>query len=84
MADFDECVKPFINALEKTENCEMFFPEWVYNGDGGIASVYYGFEMGQHCMINCVQSNLIFDDGWAADESFPEGVTGWIRKICDN
>lgn len=84
MADFDECVKPFINALEKMENCEMFFPEWVYNGDGGIASVYYGFEMGQHCMINWVQSNLIFDDGRAADERFPEGVTGWIRKICDN
>lgn len=83
MADFDECIKPRLNELEAMKNCELFLPEWVYNGDGGVASVFYGFEMGQHCMINWVQANLMFDDGRAADERFSDGVTGWIKSVWD-
>lgn len=83
MADFDECIKPRLKSLEAMKNCKLFLPEWVYNGDGGIGSVFYGFEMGQHCMINWVQNNLMFDDGRAAaPELLPEGVTGWIKEIC--
>ena len=83
MALFEECVAPHLGKLEGLPNCMCFFPEWVYNGDGGVGSVFYGFEMGQHCMINWIQNNLMFDDGRAADERLPEGVTGWVRSICE-
>lgn len=82
MAVFEDCVEPRIAKLNTLKNCICFFPEWVYNGDGGVSSVFYGFEMGQHCMINWIQNDLVFDDGRAADERLPEGVTGWIRDIC--
>lgn len=82
MARFDECVEPYMDKLLKMENCICFFPRWVYNGDGGVSSVFYGFEMGQHCMINWIQHNLMFDDGTPADERLPGGITGWIREIC--
>lgn len=82
MADFDECIAPRMEKLQSMKNCILFFPEWVYNGDGGVSSVHFGMEMGQHCMINWVQSNLMFDNGTPADERLPEGVTGWIRTIC--
>ncbi len=82
MATFEECVEPYLEKLAQIKNCICFFPEWVYNGDGGLSSVFYGFEMGQHCMINWVQNNLMFDNGTPADERLPGGVTGWIRSIC--
>ncbi len=84
MAIFEECVAPRLEKLRALNNCLCFFPEWVYNGDGGVSSVFYGFEMGQHCMINWVQNDLLFDDGTAADKRLPHGVTGWIRDICEN
>lgn len=83
MALFEECIEPHMDKLSQLPNCICFFPQWVYNGDGGISSVFYGFEMGQHCMINWIQHNLIFDDGTPADERFPEGITGWIRSVCE-
>lgn len=83
MAVFGECITPHIDKLSQLKNCICFFPEWVYNGDGGLSSVYYGLEMGQHCMINWVQNNLVFDDGTPADEKLPGGVTGWIKNICE-
>lgn len=82
MAVFDECILPYAKKLQSMKNCICFFPEWVYNGDGGISSVFYGFEMGQHCMINWIQHNLIFDDGRYADVRLPKGVTGWIKSVC--
>ncbi len=84
MAEFDQCVVPRMEKLLTMKNCVLFFPEWVYNGDGGVSSVFYGFEMGQHCMINWVQHNLLFDDGTPADVNLPEGITGWVRKVCEN
>lgn len=83
MAIFEECITPHITKLSQLKNCICFFPEWVYNGDGGLSSVYYGLEMGQHCMINWVQNNLVFDDGTPADERLPGGVTGWIKNVCE-
>lgn len=83
MAPFDECIVPRIEKLKAMKNCICFFPEWVYNGDGGISSVHFGIEMGQHCMINWVQSNLMFDNGAPADERLPNGVTGWIKQVCE-
>lgn len=82
MAVFEECIAPRMEKLLQLKNAICFFPEWVYNGDGGLSSVFYGFEMGQHCMINWVQNNLVFDDGTPADERLPGGVTGWIRSVA--
>lgn len=81
MALFNECIEPRMNKLMQLENCICFFPKWVYNGDGGVSSVFYGFEMGQHCMINWVQHNLMFDDGRPVDDRLPQGVTGWIKSV---
>lgn len=81
MAEFEECIVPRMEKLLSLPDCICFFPKWVYNGDGGVSSVFYGFEMGQHCMINWVQHNLVFDDGRPADERLPEGVTGWIKTV---
>ncbi|MBQ9134593.1 MAG: hypothetical protein IJX66_00705 [Lachnospiraceae bacterium] len=81
MATFEECIEPHMEKLSQIKNCICFFPEWVYNGDGGVSSVFYGFEMGQHCMINWVQNNLMFDNGTPADKRLPDGITGWIRKV---
>ena len=83
MAPFDECIEPHLAKLETLKNCLLFFPEWVYNGDGGLSSVFYGFEMGQHCMINWVQNNLMFDNGTPADERLQNGVTGWIKSVAE-
>ena len=66
------------------KNEELFLPEWVYNGDGGVASFFYGFEMGQHCMINWVQSDLRFNDGRTAEGFGYDGATGWIKSFSDN
>jgi len=82
MAIFDQCIVPRMDKLMSLNNCICFFPEWVYNGDGGVSSVFYGIEMGQHCMINWVQHDLMFDDGTPADDRLPEGVTGWIKQVC--
>ena len=46
--------------------------------DKGIASIVGGIEMGQHCLMNAVQSNLMFDDGTPMDPRLPDGLTGWI------
>lgn len=81
MADFSCCIAPREEKLKSLKNCLCFFPEWVYNGDGGVASIDYGVEMGQHCMINWVQHNLMFDSGKPADERLPRGVTGWIAAV---
>ena len=83
LASFDEYILPRMEKLTKLKNCICFFPEWVYNGDGGVASVFFGIEMGQHCIINWVQHNLIFDNGIPADNRLPDGVTGWIKSVCD-
>lgn len=83
----DEAVD-FSKLEERQEKLESlgflcYFPEWVRNGDGGVASLFYGWEMGQHCVINQVQANLIFDDGTPYDPRLPRGVTGWIKEVCE-
>ena len=83
MAVFEKCIAPREEKLRSMKNTLCFFPEWVYNGDGGVASIDYGMEMGQHCMINWVQHNLMFDSGKPADERLPNGVTGWVREISE-
>ncbi len=47
-----------------------------------FSSINYGIEMGQHCIINAIQGNLIYTDGTCYNEILPNGVTGWIREVC--
>lgn len=82
MTRFDECIAPREEELQGLENCICFFPEWIHNEDKGVASVNYGIEMGQHCIINPVQANLIYNDGTCYDERLPKGVTGWVWNVC--
>ena len=58
----------------------IFTPDFVYNGDKGIASINFGFEMGQHCLMNGIQANLMFDDGTPMYPSLPNGMTGWMAE----
>lgn len=83
LCSFSENVLPRLSDLESMKNCTLYFPEWVKNGDGGVASLNFGFEMGQHCLINQVQANLIYDDGTPYDDRFPNGMTGWIKEQCN-
>ena len=66
--------------MEKMKHSFIFTPEFVYNGDKGIASINFGFEMGQHCLMNGIQANLLFDDGTPMDPRLPNGMTGWMRE----
>lgn len=83
MAEFDRCIAVREESLQAMKNSLCYFPEWVRNGDSGVASVNYGIEMGQHCLINQFQANLIYDDGRFYDERLSKGVTGWIKDVCE-
>jgi len=83
MTRFDECIAPREEELQGLDNCLCFFPEWIRNEDKGVASVNYGIEMGQHCIINPVQANLIYNDGTCYDDRLPKGVTGWIKDVVE-
>ncbi len=78
--DFERDIAPRIKKMEEL-GFLMYFPEWVRNGDKGAASLFYGWEMGQHCMINQVQANLMYDDKTPYCELLPRGVTGWIKDV---
>lgn len=79
--NFEKDVVPRLPRLRAMKHCTIFTPDWVYNGDGGIASINPGYEMGQHCLMNEIQSNAMFDDGTPMDETLPKGVTGWIAGV---
>lgn len=81
MALFKDCIEPIENELRNMKNCICFFPEWVRNEDRGVSSINYGIEMGQHCIINPIQGNLMYTDGTCYDECLPDGITGWIRDV---
>ena len=66
--------------LESMKHSFIFTPDFVYNGDKGIASINFGFEMGQHCLMNGIQADLMFDDGTPMYPSLPNGMTGWMAE----
>jgi len=84
LCSFEEHVVPRLKDLEEMPGCVTYFPDWVRNGDGGVASVNFGFEMGQHCLIVQAQTNLMYLDGKPYDERFPKGLTGWIKECCES
>ena len=79
--NYEKEVAPRLSDLRAMKHCFIFIPEWVRNGDGGIASIFGGVEMGQHCLVNSMHINLMFDDGTPMEERLPEGVTGWLAGI---
>lgn len=78
---FSENIISRIDELNSYDNIICFFPEWVRNGDKGIASLYFGIEMGQHCIITQIQADLMYDDNTPYFEALPDGVTGWIKSF---
>ena len=76
--DYQGKIVPRLPRLNKMKHCFIFTPDWVYNGDKGIASINFGTEMGQHCLVNPMHSNLLFDDGTTMDERLPRGLTDWL------
>ncbi|MCR5503838.1 MAG: hypothetical protein K6F53_12605 [Lachnospiraceae bacterium] len=79
---YEENLKNRMDRLERMKNAFLFLPEWTRNGDKGIASIIGGIEMGQHCLMNAVQSNLMFDDGTPMDPRLPKGLTGWLADYA--
>ena len=78
---FRDEVAPRLPRLERMKHCFVYTPEWVRNEDGGIASINVGIEMGQHCLVNPMHANLMFQDGTPMEERLPGGVTGWLRDL---
>ena len=76
--NFEKDAAPRLPKLASMKGNFLFNPDWVRNGDGGIASINFGVEMGQHCLMNGVHANLMLDDGTPMDERLPRGMTGWI------
>lgn len=81
---FKEKVEPRLPRLERMKHCFIYTPEWVRNGDKGIASINFGFEMGQHCLVNPMHCNLMFDDGTNMEPRLPHGVTGWLASFLND
>lgn len=79
--DFAADVVPRIPRMKAMKRSFIFTPDWVRNGDGGISSIQGGIEMGQHCLMNSMQLNLMFTDGTPMDPRLPRGFTGWIDEI---
>jgi hypothetical protein len=77
---YDQMIAPRLDKLNSMKHSFIYTPDWVRNGDKGIASIDGGIEMGQHCLMNAVQCNLMFDDNTPMDERLPGGLTGWIAE----
>lgn len=78
--DYQKDIVPLLPRMKRMKNCYVFTPEWVYNGDKGIASINFGVEMGQHCIINPMHCNLMFDDGTPMEPALPKGFIGWLAE----
>ena len=45
-----------------------------------VRTSFSGHEIGQHCINDIIQQDLMYDDGQPCDPGIPEGITGLIRK----
>ena len=83
LIDFSQNIEPRLDTFESLKHSILYFPEWVRNSNGGVSSIYAGVEMGQHCVVNQIQANLMFDDGTFYDPRFQHGITGLIHDIVN-
>lgn len=78
---YDFSIAPILEKLRSMETVELFLPEFVRMPNYGVYSNPAGIEMGQHCINNAVQCDLMYEDGKPMDENHPEGVTGWLKSF---
>ncbi len=80
LVPFSLTVEPHLSRYDAMRNVLTFLPELVFNRDGSVASNISGIQMGQHCINNAVQNDLLLEDGTPMCSFLPRGVTGWIRE----
>ena len=81
MLTYEEYTAPVRDKLDSMANVTNICTEWAKNGDGGVSSLFYGIEMGQHCICASVGQDMMFDDGTPMEEQIPAGVTGWFKEV---
>ena len=80
---FGLATEPNLPFFERSRHFRTWCPVLARRGDYGVASnAGDGFEMGQHCINDIVQQDLMYDDGRPCDPGIPEGITGLIRKFA--
>lgn len=84
LVPFAWTVEPHLHRYERMKNVTAWLPELVCNRDGSVASNLSGIQMGQHCINNAVQNNLLFADGTPMCAALPQGVTGWLRRCLQD
>lgn len=77
---YEKHVVPRLERIRAMKHSFILTPDWTYNGDKGVASINFGYEIGQHCLMNGVQMNLKFDDGTPMYDVLPDGFTGWLKE----
>ncbi|SEQ84848.1 hypothetical protein SAMN04487977_11244 [Treponema bryantii] len=82
--EYQTKIIPHLPRLKQMKHSYIFTPEWVYNGDKGIASINIGVEIGQHCLINSMHCNLMFDDGTPIYPELPNGILGWLKEVIES
>lgn len=81
MLTYEEYTAPVRAKLDSMSNMTNICTDWARNGDGGVASLFFGIEMGQHCICSSVGQNMMFDDGTPMEEQLPAGITGWFKEV---
>ena len=80
---FDLATEPNMPFFERSRHFRTYCPVLFRRADRGVASnAGSGFEMGQHCINDLVQEDLMFADGTPCDPGVPEGITGLIRRYA--
>lgn len=78
---YDESNREVYEYISSMKNSILFLPEFLRNGDKGVASLYFGIEMGQHCVITQLQADFMYDDGTPYCNQMPKGFTGWLASV---
>lgn len=81
LVPYNDVTAPVIDTMKSMENVKPVIVDWARNGDKGIASLFFGVEMGQHCICVQVGENMMFADGTPMSEELPDGVTSWFTEI---
>lgn len=81
MLTYEEYTAPVRAKLDSMSNMTNVCTDWARNGDGGVASLFFGIEMGQHCICSSVGQDMMFDDGKPMEQQIPNGITGWFKEV---
>ena len=81
MLTYEDYTAAVRDKLDSMSNVTNICTDWARNGDGGVKSLFFGIEMGQHCICSSVGQNMMFDDGTPMEEQLPDGITGWFKEV---